>query len=176
MLHYCPINVHAIVNQHQKPNFLGAHLKVDSQLNLNAWKFHLSDYWDKQLIDLLYFGFRLDFNRNCPLKWEGINHNLAIQFPKDIETYLSEELPHNVIVGPFKEHPCQGGHISPFLTREKANSDNRRVIVDLSWPIGYSVNGALTKILNSNSTFIALNLYLMIDSKTQKAKIRDRNR
>ena len=29
---------------------------------------------------------------------------------------------------------------------------------------------------NSNSTFIALNLYLMIDSKTQKAKIRDRNR
>ena len=28
---------------------------------------------------------------------------------------------------------------------------------------------------NSNSTFIALNLYLMIDSKTQKAKIRDRN-
>ena len=29
---------------------------------------------------------------------------------------------------------------------------------------------------NSNCTFIALNLYLMIDSKTQKAKIRDRNR
>ena len=29
---------------------------------------------------------------------------------------------------------------------------------------------------NSNSTFIAHNLYLMIDSKTQKAKIRDRNR
>ena len=29
---------------------------------------------------------------------------------------------------------------------------------------------------NSNSTFIALNLYLMIDSKTQKAKIRDCNR
>ena len=29
---------------------------------------------------------------------------------------------------------------------------------------------------NSNSTFIALNLYLMIDSKTQKAKIRDHNR
>ena len=27
---------------------------------------------------------------------------------------------------------------------------------------------------NSNSTFIALHLYLMIDSKTQKAKIRDR--
>ena len=32
------------------------------------------------------------------------------------------------------------------------------------------------EVSNSNSTFIALNLYLMIDSKTQKAKIRDRNR
>ena len=36
--------------------------------------------------------------------------------------------------------------------------------------------GALHSNSNSNSTFIALNLYLMIDSKTQKAKIRDRNR
>ena len=29
---------------------------------------------------------------------------------------------------------------------------------------------------NSNNTFIALNLHRMIDSKMQKAKIRDRNR
>ena len=65
---YCPIKAHFIVKQHQKPNYLGARLKVDSQLTLDAWKNHLSDYWDNQLIDLLYFGFPLDFNRNCPLK------------------------------------------------------------------------------------------------------------
>ena len=68
MLHYCPIKAHAMVKQYKKPNFLGARLKVDSQLNLGACKFHLSDYWDKQLIDLLYFGFPLDFNRTFPLK------------------------------------------------------------------------------------------------------------
>ena len=34
----------------------------------------------------------------------------------------------------------------------------------------------MIKETDTNSTFIALNLYLMIDSKTQKAKIRDRNR
>ena len=145
MLHYCPIKGHAMVKQYQKPNFLGARLKVDSQLNLGAWKLHLSDYWDKQLIDLLYFGFPLDFNRTFPLKWEGSNHSSAINFPRDIEAYLSQELAHNAIVGPFTEHPCPGGHISPFLTREKPNSDNRRVIVDLSWPLGYSVNGGIDK-------------------------------
>ena len=31
-------------------------------------------------------------------------------------------------------------HTSPFLTRDKSSSSKRRVIVDLSWPIGNSVN------------------------------------
>ena len=92
MSHYCPIEAHLIAKQYQKPNYLGARLKADSQLNLNAWKMPLLDYWDKQLIDLLYFGFPLDFNRSSSLKWEGINHNSAIHYPRDIEAYLSEEL------------------------------------------------------------------------------------
>ena len=31
-------------------------------------------------------------------------------------------------------------HCSPFITREKPNSDKRQVIVDLSWPMGNAVN------------------------------------
>ena len=96
------------------------------------------------------------------------------------------------MLGPFDQKPIPL-HISPFMTREKPDSEVRRTIVDLSWPKKFSVNDGVTKdkylgssfvlnypslddIVNSNSTFIALNLYLMIDSKTQKAKIRDRNR
>ena len=122
---YCPIKAHAIVKSFHKPNYLGARLKVDSQQNLEAWKAELHDYWDSQLIDLLYFGFPLDFNRNSPLKWEGENHKSALNFPRDIEVYLEEELQHKAIVGLFEGHPCTGGHISPFLTREKPNSENR---------------------------------------------------
>ena len=145
ILDYCPIKAHAIVKSFQKPNYLGARLKVDSQLNLEAWKAELHDYWDSQLIDLLYFGFPLDFNRNSPLRWEGENHKSALNFPRDIDVYLEEELKHKAIVGPFESHPCIGGHISPFLTREKPNSENRRVIVDLSWPLEESVNGGIDK-------------------------------
>ena len=142
---YCPIKAHAIVKSFHKPNYLGARLKVDSQLNLEAWKAELHGYWDSQLIDLLYFGFPLDFNRNSPLRWEGENHKSTLNFPRDIEVYLEEELQYKAIVGPFEGHPCTGGHISPFLTREKRNSENRRVIVDLSWPLGESANRGIDK-------------------------------
>ena len=36
--------------------------------------------------------------------------------------------------------PLDGLHCSPMLTRPKAGSTNRRVIVDLSWPHGESIN------------------------------------
>ena len=49
------------------------------------------------------------------------------------------------IVGPFDHHPCDNGHISPFMTRDKPGSDNRRVIFDLSWPLGGSVNSGIDK-------------------------------
>ena len=75
----------------------------------------------------------------------GSNHKSAIEYPRDIEAYLTEELQFKAIVGPFDHHPCPGGHISPFLTIEKPNYDNRRVIVDLSWPLGQSVNAGIDK-------------------------------
>ena len=99
---YCPIKAHNIVKSFHKPNYLGARLKVDSQLNLEAWKAELHDYWDSQLIDLLYFGFPLDFNRNSPLRWEGENHKSALNFPRDIEVYLDEKLHHKAIGGIVK--------------------------------------------------------------------------
>ena len=71
---------------------------------------HLSNYWDQQLFDLLYFGSPLDFNGNIPLKGEEVNDNSAVQHPRYIEAYLSEKLAHKAIVGPFKEHPCPVHH------------------------------------------------------------------
>ena len=36
-------------------------------------------------------------------------------------------------------------HYSPFMTRHKPNSDNRRVILDLSWPRVKSFNSGFEK-------------------------------
>ena len=142
---YCPIKAHKLVASHKKPNYLGARIKVDSQLNLQEWYDQLYDYWDQQLLEFLTFGFPLDFHRNSPLSWEGDNHKSALEYPQDIDAYLKEEIHFNAIVGPFDKHPCHNGHISPFMTRDKPGSENRRVIIDLSWPVGSSVNSGIDK-------------------------------
>ena len=55
----------------------------------------------------------------------------------------------------------------------KINCNVNRQVYKFKYP---NISQIMMLYSNSNSTFIALNLYLMIDSKTQKAKIRDRNR
>ena len=44
-------------------------------------------------------------------------------------------------------------HISPLMTREKQNTINRRTIMDLSWPKGFSVNDAIHKCKYLDSYF-----------------------
>ena len=142
---YSPIEMHKIVKNTGKPNFLEARLPVSSQLNVDRWKTLLSDYWDQQLLQLLQFGFPLDFNRCCPLQHEVGNHSSATEFPADVDAYIEEECKFGALLGPFDANPIESAHNSPFMTRHKPNSDRRRVIIDLSWPLGASVNLGIDK-------------------------------
>ena len=165
---FSPFTAHALVKATGKPNYMEARLPVPSQLNVDTWKSLLTDYWDQQLLQLLEFGFPLDFNRNCPLRCDNKNHSSAIQYPNDVEAYIKEETEHQAILGPFSKNPIPGGHQSPFMTRSKPNSDRRRVIVDLSWPIGESVNAGIDKNTYLGSQF-DLN-FPSIDHITEEAK------
>ena len=138
------LQAHSKIRQSQLPNFLGCRIPVKGQLHAHIWREYLSDYWDKQLPDLIDYGFPLDFDRTCPLLSTDKNHSSAQQFPQDIEVYLDNEVAYNAMYGPFTEKPIHM-HISPLMTREKPGSDNRRTIVDLSWPHGSSVNHGVEK-------------------------------
>ena len=140
-----PLQIHDLVRATNKPNFMQARIPVQSQLNVRAWKKYLANYWDRQLIELIEFGFPLDFNRSSPLIHEQGNHKSAVEFPADIEAYIEEEKEYGALLGPFDNHPIPSGHCSPFMTRAKPNSDRRRIIIDLSWPIGASVNAGIDK-------------------------------
>ena len=50
-----------------KPNFLQARIPIQSQLKVEAWEEALGGSWDRQLLELIKFGFPLDFNRACDL-------------------------------------------------------------------------------------------------------------
>ena len=70
-----------------------------SQLKVGVWQDLFKDYWDQQLLQLLRFGFPLDFNRNCTLKNEMGNHTSATQFPGDVDAYIEKES-----MGPCWDH------------------------------------------------------------------------
>ena len=152
-LNYSVVELHSKVKEHDAPNFIGARIPVPSQLNIPVWKEWLSDYWDQQLLQFLEFGFPIGFNRNCPLNHDGVNHKTATDFPTDVDAYIQEEIQYGAIVGPFDENPIVGSHISPIMTRPKPNSDTRRVIIDLSWPKGESVNDGVDKLSYMGSEF-----------------------
>ena len=137
-------DLHRKVRESNKPNFLGCRVPLKGQLNPTVWRTHLIDYWDKQLPDLIEYGFPIDFDRSCALSSSEDNHSSAQQFSKDVGICLDNEVSYNAMYGPFNDKPIKM-HISPLMTRDKPGSDNRRTIVDLSWPLGFSVNHGVSK-------------------------------
>ena len=140
-----PSVLHKLIKASGTYNFLGLKIPVHSQLNVHQWVQKLEGYWDTQLLELIKYGFPMDFNRQSPLRWEDKNHSSALQFPHDVEAYLKEEIQFGAIQGPFIKNPIENCHFSPFLTREKSNASHRRVIIDLSWPKDASVNLGVDK-------------------------------
>ena len=53
---------HKRVCESRLPNYMGIRVPVTTNLNIAIWRCFLVDYWDDQLVDLLEFGFPLDFD------------------------------------------------------------------------------------------------------------------
>ena len=140
-----PVDQHERVKASGLPNFLGVRTPVNSQLKVQVWEKYLSEYWDNQVVHLLKYGFPLDFNIDCKLYCDKQNHSSAVNYPNDIQAYLQEEISHGAILGPFSDNPVESAHYSPFMSRDKPGSKTRRVIIDLSWPKGNSINDGIHK-------------------------------
>ena len=106
------------------------------------------------------------------LKSQENNHSSAKLFLQDIKAYIGEEIKHGAILGPFAAPPLNDLHISPMMTREKPNASRCRVIIDLSFPQGLSVNTGVTKDTYLDTPFI-LKLPT-IDTITNQVKALDR--
>ena len=121
---------------------MGARVQVNFDMNVDLIDKLAASYWDWQLPLFLRFGFPMDFRgTQSDLGNDGSCHASARDHPDHVSAYLKDEIKHNAIHGPFKNKPFgDDTHISPFITRDKPDSNKRRVIIDLSWPHGASVN------------------------------------
>ena len=140
-----PIALHAKILESNKYNFLQSQINLKSQLKPDAWDHYLQGYWDIQLPLLIRFGFPLDYNREGSLSSQETNHPSAVDCPEDIKAYLTEEMQYDAILSPYDTKPIEDLHISPMMTRDKPNPPYRRVIIDLSFPQGQSINAGIPK-------------------------------
>ena len=160
------LQLHRQLRNDGRHNFKGLQIGVPSKLNAEAWAQYLGRYWDWQLPLLIKYGFPLDFDRNSDLKCENISHKSALEYPEHVSNYLKEEVQNNAMLGPFTEPPIDNLHTSPFMTRDKSSSVNRRVIIDLSWPIGNSVNSGVASDRYLDTEFVLT--YPSIDNITDQ--------
>ena len=81
--------------------------------------------------------------------------------------YFATEVQKEAMTGPFDIKPFAKTHFSPLMARDKPDG-GVRVIVDLSWPIGQSVNSCIP-----DNTFEDINFllkYPSIDMIIQKIR------
>ena len=135
-------DAHSIVKESGVFNYMGPRIRVPTELNINNWRSVCGNYSDRLILDYLEFGFPLCVNRNdLQFSTSVVNHYSAVNYPEDVDTYFNKELSHQAIVGPCTSFPFPV-HYSPHLSRLKPD-DSRRIIVNLSFPYGASVNDCI---------------------------------
>ena len=130
-----------------KLNSVCAKVPIKSNWNLRLFQSLCTSQSDFEVLEFLRYGWPLN-REPGPVAQTWENHALANRYPQQISNYLATELQHGSMMGPFVTSPFNKDEtgVSPMSTRPKKNSDKRRVIVDLSWPInGNSVNSLIPK-------------------------------
>lgn len=135
------------INKSGKFNFQEVRVPINTQWNTELLEQLLEGYHDKQVAELLRYGWPVDRNNDVPLpEISGRNHKGATEFPDHIDKYIDRELKLGALAGPFDKIPMEGFCCSPLNSRPKQSGDQRRVIMDLSWePGGASVNAGIDK-------------------------------
>ena len=145
-----------LIQESGVPNCIGCHIPVSSALNI-SFKFreYLSDYTDKEICEFLEFGWPVGYEGNGLLIPSLINHKGAINDPEGVERYLKKEISYGSVIGPLSENPFTHTALmtSPLQAVSKKDSDEKRIVVDLSFPQGYSVNDGISKTSYLGKTF-----------------------
>ena len=142
------IDVQNRVQNSGYPNYLCCRIPVKSGINISYIRQNLLDYDDKIICELLEGGAPFVFKETLleDDNTDIVNHKGAREFDDDVLKYLFKEASYGAIIGPFDKNPFPGHFkISPLNTVSKKDTLDRRVILDLSFPAGNSVNDFISK-------------------------------
>ena len=130
-----------------KPNRWGCKIPIHSNWNLPLFQSLLHDYDDIEIIQYLRYGFPISRdNKQVDPTPNAVNHKRATMFPEEVDKYFQREIKEGATMGPFRIPPFINRiGVSPISTRPKKDSNSRRIILDLSFPEGTSVNDGIDK-------------------------------
>ena len=140
--------VHAsnLIHESKLPNYLDLQIPVMQFWNLDIFEKLLDRYSDLAVIQFIKFGWPINhdgrqYSNGICDNWKGANVHL-----NQVKKYLDTELHYKSVIGPFKSNPfVQDIRISPLNTRDKKDSTEKRIILDLSFPEGSAVNDGIDK-------------------------------
>lgn len=126
-------------------NAEGCKIPVRSSWDLDKLEYWLQGYADKEVVKFLRYGWPL----GCEDPGEQVlpkNHKGAREFQSEVRDYLYAQRDKCTLIGPLKQNPFgEEARFSPLNSREKRDSEDRRIIVDLSAPRGKSINSGTPK-------------------------------
>ena len=125
----------------------GKHRAVRAQtpLKIGVLKSYLKDYTapDKEfLLQGLEFGFHIPFE-GCLPPLTVRNHRSVLSSPDVVSQMIDKECKLGRVAGPFSTPPLSNFHSSPLGLVAKKEPGSFRIIHDLSFPIGRSVNSGI---------------------------------
>ena len=121
-------------------------IQLLSYINCDAWDHLLEGYADAEIANFLRYSWPSGYTAPTPPIPSDTNHPNAPCFPADVTRFLDNEVKIGAMLGPFTAPPFrEWSQLSPLMTVEKKDSASRRVIMDLSFPIGYGVNSGVPK-------------------------------
>ena len=126
-------------------NYEKCKILLPSTFNFDFIEKHLSDYPDPNLIPFLKYGFPLGNTLGLGSHEIPNNHGGATNFETHMTKLLQQEVQHGAALGPFREPILLNSCFSPLNSVPKKDSDDRRLILDLSMPEGNSINDGIDK-------------------------------
>lgn len=134
----------AFVQKSQRPNVVGCRIQLKSSWNFELLETLVTETRDREAIQYLKFGWPINYLKTQDPTPTFKNHSGATDFPDTIDEYIQRELGEGRLIGPVATPAFdQRSTTSPMTTRPKRESTRRRVICDLSWPLGRSVNDGI---------------------------------
>ena len=125
-------------------NYAAARIPLPTKLNIEYLHRNLANYHDNEVVQFLKFGWPINYDKSTlPISKLG-NHKGAREYPSHVDTFIKTEVDHRATIGPFTTNPFMfNTSISPLNTAPKRDPSERRVILDLSYPRGRSVNDGI---------------------------------